>query len=362
VKELLLVTAREIKVRGRTKSYHLGIAVSCLLVAALVLLPGFFDGSKTYQLGVLGPALDAGIQVESIHFDDRAAAEGALRSGDVDALLVDGTTIVTSDTLDPQLGVLLQQAHQAAQLKAAGVTLTPLGVQSITGTHPAQAWLAMLLMVALFLLIMYTSIYVAVGVVEEKSGRIVEILLSSLQPWQLLNGKIVGLTVLAMINLVAVGATGLGAMLLAGDSASLPSGFDGVIANSMLWFLPGCVFFAALAAMLGSLVSRQEDLNSVLTPLMLLLVAICLLSLFVASSPHSTVSQIFSMIPPFSTMVMPVRFAVGAVPLWQLGAAWVLMLVATTGVALLAARVYRRAVLHSGARLKLSQLWNTSQP
>lgn len=357
MKELLLVTAREIKVRGRTKSYRIALVASCVLVAALALLPGFFDDSDAYQLGVVGPALDAGSRVETTHFDDRTTAESALRSGDVDALLVDGKTIVASDTLDPQLGLLLQQAHQAAQLKAAGVTLTPLEVQSIAGTDPVQTWLATFLVIVLFVLIMYTSMYVAVGVVEEKSSRIVEILLSSLRPWQLIGGKIIGLTVLALINLGAVAASGVGAMLLTGDSASLPSGIGGIIVNSVLWFLLGCAFFAALAAMVGSLVSRQEELNSVLTPLMLVLTATYLLSIFVASSPQSTLSQVFSMIPPFSAMVMPVRFAAGEVPLWQLAASWTLMLVAAAGVTQLAARVYRRAMLRTGARLKLSQIW-----
>ena len=362
MKEILLVTVREIKVRGRTKSYLIGIAVSCLLVVALAILPGFFDSPETFRLGVVGPSLEAGSQVESVPFDDRAAADNALRSGDVDALLVDGKTIVTPDTLDPDLEGMLQLAHQAAQLKAAGVTLTPLEVQSISGTEPAQTWLATLLTVLLFLLILYTSIYVAVGVVEEKGGRIVELLLSSLRPSQILSGKIVGLTVLALINLGAVAVAGIGAMALTGDTGGLPSGLGGIIVNSILWFLLGCAFFGALAAMFGSLVSRQEDLNSVLTPLMLILMAIYLLSFFVASSPQSTVAQVFSMIPPFSTMVMPVRFAATEVPLWQLAAAWVLMLAATAGVTQLAARVYRRAVLRTGARLTLRQLWSTSRP
>jgi len=361
MKEMLLVTAREIKVRGRTKSYLIGIAVSSLLVIALALLPGLFDRPDTYRLGVVGPTLDAGSQVESVPFDDRGAAESALRSGDVDALLVDGKTVISSDTLDPELSVLLQQAHQAAQLEAAGVTLTPLDIQSVSGIQPAQTWLATLLTVVLFLLILYTSIYVAVGVVEEKGGRIVELLLSSLRPSQILAGKIVGLTVLALINLGAVATAGFAATMLAGDTGGLPSGLGGIIANSILWFLLGCAFFGALAAMFGSLVSRQEDLNSVLTPLMLVLTAIYLLSFFVATSPQGTVAQVFSMIPPFSTMVMPVRFAATAVPLWQLAAAWVLMLVATVGVTQLAARVYRRAVIRTGARLTLRQLWRTSK-
>jgi ABC-2 type transport system permease protein len=280
----------------------------------------------------------------------------------VDALLVDGRTIVTSGTLDPDLGILLQQAHQAAQLEAAGVRLTPLEVQSTSSAPPGQTFVATILTIVLFILILYTSLYVAVGVVEEKSGRIVELLLSSLRPWQILSGKIIGLIVLALINVGAVLATGLGATLLAGETTSLPSGFGGIVANAILWFVVGCIFFAALSAMFGSLVSRQEDLNSVLTPLMLLLMSIYLLSFFVAGSPRSPVAQIFSMIPPFSTMVMPVRYAVDDVPLWQFAVAWLLMLVATAVITQLAGRIYRRAVLRTGARLKLSQLWKASQP
>ncbi len=361
MKEFFLVAAREIKVRGRTKSFVISLVASALLVAALAFLPSFFDdGDSSFTVGVVGQELAAGPDVTYKKFDTSAAAEEALRAGEVDAMLLDGQTLVGDGSVDTDLEYLMRQAYQQAQLTSAGVTLDPLNVSTIAGKEApdgARVALANLLVILLFMLIMFTAMYVAIGIVEEKSSRIVEILLASVKPWQLLGGKIVGLVVLGFVNLLVIAAAGLGASAAAGEIGSLPSGIGGIVANTFLWFLLGSAFFAALAAAFGSLVSRQEDLNGVLSPMTMTLIITYLLSFFVATKPESTVAQVFSMLPPFSAMAMPVRFAATDVPLWQTLVSIVVMVVATIGVMMLGARIYQRAVLRTGARLKLAQLF-----
>jgi ABC-2 type transport system permease protein len=197
--------------------------------------------------------------------------------------------------------------------------------------------------------------YVAMGVVEEKGSRIVEILLTSVRPWQLLGGKIVGLGALALANLVVIIVAGLGAAAATGLAADLPPGMTGIVISALCWFVLGYAFFAALAAALGSLVSRQEDANSVLTPMTMLMMITYLVAYFAAVQPGSAVARILSLVPPFSSMVMPVRMAGGEVLAWEIALAAVLMLLATVGTLLLGARIYQRAVLRTGARVKLSE-------
>lgn len=194
------------------------------------------------------------------------------------------------------------------------------------------------------------------GVVEEKGSRIVEILLTSIRPWQLLGGKIVGLGVLALVNLVAIIVAGLGAAAATGLAADLPPGMAGIVISALFWFILGYGFFAAMAAALGSLVSRQEDVSSVLTPMTMLMTATYLVAYYAAVDPSGPVARILSLVPPFSSMVMPVRMAGGAVAAWEIALAAVLMLLATAGTLALGSRIYQRAVLRTGARVKLSEV------
>ncbi|AWS41116.1 ABC transporter permease [Streptosporangium sp. 'caverna'] len=377
---LWLVAQREIVTRGRTKAFVIGLVVSAVLVAALAFLPRIFAGPDSYTLGVTGSqSLQSAltqtakdIEITVRQFPDEAAASKAVLAGDVDAALVADRKVLADGEVDRELGLLLENAHQAAQvqrqlaeagLDPAKVTqamrVTPLEQVSVgtdTRYSGVRIGLASLLVMVLFFLIIYSSMYVAMGVVEEKGSRIVEILLTSIRPWQLLGGKIVGLGALALINLVVVIVAGLGAAAATGLAADLPPGMTGIVISTLFWFLLGYGFFAAMAAALGSLVSRQEDVSSVLTPMTMIMMATYLVAYYAAFDPSGPVARILSLVPPFSSMVMPVRMAGGAVAAWEIALAAVLMLLATAGTLVLGSRIYQRAVLRTGARVKLSEV------
>lgn len=379
---LWLVARREIVTRGRTKAFVIGLVVSAVLVGALAFLPKLFSGPDTYTVALVGPqsqtlepvltGTSKDVTITVREFPDEAAARGAVGAGDVDAAVVDGHRVLADGEVDRELGLLLENAHQATQtqsrLAAAGLDaakvaqamqVTPLEQVSV-GADARYAGIrtgiASLLVMVLFFLLVYSSMYVAMGVVEEKGSRIVEILLSSLRPWQLLGGKIVGLGVLALANLVVIIVAGLGAAATTGLAADLPPGMTGIVISTLFWFILGYAFFAAFAAALGSLVSRQEDANSVLTPMTMLMMVAYLVAYSAAIQPNSAVAKILSLVPPFSSMVMPVRMAGGEVFAWEIAVAAVLMLLATAGTLLLGARIYQRAVLRTGARVKLSEV------
>ncbi|MFF3443490.1 ABC transporter permease [Streptosporangium sp. NPDC002721] len=378
---LWLVARREIVTRGRTKAFVIGLVVSAVLVAALAFLPRLFSGPDSYTVGLvgaqsqaLGPALTGtakDVELTVRQFPDEASASGAITAGDVDAAVVDGRRVLADGEVDRELGLLLEAANQTAQTQrqlseagldpakvAAAMRVAPLEQVSV-GADARYAGVrvavASLLVMVLFFLLIYSSMYVAMGVVEEKGSRIVEILLTSVRPWQLLGGKIVGLGALALANMVVIIVAGLGAAAATGLAADLPPGMTGIVVSALFWFVLGYAFFAAMAAALGSLVSRQEDANSVLTPMTMLMMVTYLVAYFAAVQPGSPLARILSLVPPFSSMVMPVRMAGGEVLLWEIAVAAVLMLLATAGTLMLGARIYSRAVLRTGARVKLSE-------
>jgi ABC-2 type transport system permease protein len=197
---------------------------------------------------------------------------------------------------------------------------------------------------------------VAAGVVEEKANRIIEILLSTVRPRQLLFGKVIGIGLLGVVQLILVGAVALVAVTKT-QVISVPE--IGVVAvlGGLLWFILGFVLFAFFYAAGGSMVSRQEDLGAVTVPITMLLVGTYLSFFWVISNPTSPVAAALSMLPPFSPVLMPSRMASGDAAIWQVLVAVVLMVAAIVGVNWLAARIYVNSVLRVGSRVGWGQAW-----
>ena len=182
------------------------------------------------------------------------------------------------------------------------------------------------------------------------------LLLASLRPWQLLAGKTIGLGVLGLLQIVAIAIIGLLVGQSSGTISDLPDGTYAVVGRAVMWFVLGYAFYAVLYAAIASLVSRQEEVGAVVTPATLLMMAGYFMSFIAAQNPDQTLARVLSMVPPFSAMIMPVRSAVIEVPLWETALAIVLMLIATAGVMWVGGRVYARAVLRTGARVKLREV------
>ncbi|WP_283135914.1 ABC transporter permease [Rhizohabitans arisaemae] len=362
---LMLVARREIVTQVRTKAFVIGLLITAALVAAISFAPKLFGGPESYALGTVdsqrlpleAAAPDAEFTWRA--FPDEAAAKQAVLAGDVDAVLVGGTKVLTDGKIDDQLGVLLQSVNREAKLGAAGVSIPPLQVVSVgadTRYQAARTGLATVLVIVLFMMLIGQATMVAMGVVEEKGSRIVEILLATLRPWQLLGGKIVGLGVVGLINLVTILAVGLAASMASGISADFPPGMPGLVAGVLVWFVLGYAFFATLAGAFASLVSRQEEVNSVLTPLIMVIMVSYFVSFFATRDPTGTLATVTSYVPPFSSMIMPVRMAAAEVPLWQAGLSMAAMVVAVLAALAFGAKVYQRAVLRTGARVKLGDV------
>ena len=382
-----LVARRELVEQIRGRSFLISTAITLVILIAIIVVPRLFGVGRpeTFDVGVVGgtsarvgqalaaQAGAAGVKVRLQQPADLAAAETAVRDGKLDLAIVDGRELLVKADVNEQLSLLAQSASRTLRaqerLAAAGLdqaeiqsTLvpSPLPVRSLEPVDQTERSKRAIATVSIFLLYGQLIGYcfaVAMGVVEEKATRVVEVLLAAVRPLQLLAGKVVGLGLVGLIQLTAIGAVGL-TVAIAVDAISLPAGALGTIGWVLVWFLLGYAFYSSLFAVAGAIVSRQEELQNTAAPLNLLMVGSFLVAFMGAgSNPGSTLATVSSFLPPVAPLVMPVRIAAGEVAAWQVAASLGTMLVSILAVVLLASRLYEGAVLRTGARVKLRDAW-----
>jgi ABC-2 type transport system permease protein len=373
-----LVAAREIKLRIRSRAFVISTLVLVAAVAGMVVLAAVLrdEGRRNLDVGVVdatpaleralvanGDALDTDVTV--VHLPDEAAAERAVRDDDVDVALVGNTVIWEQDTNDVDEAIVkaaAQSAAIAARADAAGLDAAQLAEllqpppledrvlephDSDRGVRIATASIGVVL---LFLAIQTYGNMVLMGVIEEKSSRVVEVLLNHLRPRALLAGKVLGIGTLGLLQMVLVLLSALVALASVRgiDVPAIP--VDGLV-WFVVWFLLGFAFYATAFAMGGSLVSRQEDAASVITPISIPFIASYLASFAIAGNPGSTFAKVLSLVPITAPMTMPARIAAGEPSVVEITLSVVLTVLATYVLVVVAGRVYARNVLRTGARV-----------
>lgn len=377
-----LIARREISTRLQQRGYRIGVGVSLLVVVIACVLPAVFrshDKTSSYTVGVIGSqpglvqALDSVAAAQHIHIsaesDTVARARAKVAAGSWSAAVLPGGVLVVQQASDGAVAVV-QSAYRLAatlqHLEAAGLSPTqagaalqvqPLQVSATKSESDTQRRaLAIIAVVVLFSQLVTYCTWVAMGVVEEKSSRVVELVLSAVRPLQLLAGKLLGIGLLAAAQVLTIGIVGLVAASSAG-TLSVPASAIATLVVSFVGFLLGYAFFAALAAGLASTVSRQEEVSGVLAPVTIGLTVCYVISFTSANGSGSGLSRVVSVVPPFSAIAMPARIARGSVPVLDVALAVVLLVAATIGVVLVAARVYRASILLTGTRVSLKQAW-----
>lgn len=375
---LLLVAGREIRVRGLSKANIVSLIVTVVIVGALAALPTLIGGDDADEkIGLAGTnasamqaQLDAMGGFDITVYGTAAEAEQAVEDETVEAAVADGS-LYSRDGVGNELETRLDAAWQAASVQtnlanaglsdqeiAGALAVKPLEFVTLESggvTGPLDYFTGLIISIIMFMMLMTPVQYIAMGVVEEKSSRIVEILLTSLKPWQLLGGKVIGLGVISLVNLVAMVAVGLGVSAATGMLSDLPPGTASAAVSTVGWWLIAFALFGTLAGGVGSLVSRQEESGSVLTPLIMSLTVSYIGAIFLLNAPTSTFAEILSLVPPFSAIAMPTRMAIADVPAWQIGLSAGLLALAAAGALALGAQLYKRSVLFTGSRLKLSE-------
>ena len=224
--------------------------------------------------------------------------------------------------------------------------------------------------------------YVMQGVIEEKSNRVVEIIVSSVRPFELLMGKVLGigamgLTQMLVWSAVVVGGLAGAAPLLAlfldpsslgvapdassqamaeAAGLSIPTIPFTLIAWFILFFLGGFLLYASLFAAVGSAVEQQQDAQNLLLPVMTPLILPILFLTFILESPDATISVVLSLIPFFSPILMMLRAAITTVPAWEMAAAFGLLVATFVAVIGLAGRIYRIGILSYGKTPSLREI------
>ncbi len=379
-----LVARRELSTRLRSRAYRVGVALMVLLVVGTTVVLHFVHGGgpATSTVGVLrqdaslaapleagGAAAGANVVVRTL--PDQAAGLAELRGGGIDALVStapQGLQVTVHRTLDGTLqGVLGSLARERALdtqiVRLGGDPAKVAGAESsatvrVTALDPAPQVQSQHIVVGIaiglliYLALMTCGPMIAQGVVEEKSSRVVELLLATVRPWQLMTGKVVGTGLLGLAQVVLVSAAGLLSGWATGTLTLSLGGSVGLALWGAAWFLAGFALYALLFAAAGALVSRQEDLGGVQAPVLMPIVAAWVIGISVLPAhPGSGLAATLSMLPPFAPVLMPMRIALGPVPLWQSLTALALTLALAALLVRLAARVYRNSVLRSGARV-----------
>ncbi len=321
------------------------------------------------------------IAVRVVDEADRAAADSALRSGRVD-LVVDGAhTVLVEKPIDANdssdeaalVHALAQDLAVFSAYGADGLSPTQIAALSHVSPFPVQSLVhgaggaksakstkveasSLIGVILIFVILIQYLTWTLMGVLEEKSSRVVEVLLATVRPIQLLGGKLLGIGTVVMAQallLVAeaiVVAEAVGSTLLHGTGPA-------VIVTTVIWLALGYAFYSWLYAAAGSLAQRQDQVQALAIPLSVPMIFGYIVALTGASSGSpSGLVKVLAYLPPTAPFAMTTLVGFGAASWWQVALSAGESVVATIGVAVLAARVYRRAVLRTGRRVHLTDV------
>jgi ABC-2 type transport system permease protein len=383
-----LVARRELVERVREPSFMIGTGITLLIVALAVIVPNLLGlgGPSTYTVATVdersaevaeaakqtAKPFDAEIEAEPMSEQE---AQAALDAEEVDAVLAQGE-IRALEEPDEELVNALQaanaQVETLAGLTSAGLSadqarqaLSPPPLRVATA-EPVDEQKDSLQAVAFFaILLLYGQLltygyWVASGVVEEKASRVVEVLLAAIRPRELLAGKVIGLGLLGLAQLLVIAALGL-VIAAATGSLEVDSDVVAAVGLSLLWFVLGYAFYACAFACAGALVPRVEELQSSITPLSVIILVSLFIAFGVNSDPSSTLATVTSFIPFTAPMTLPPRILVGEASTIEIVGGAVITLASAAALIPLAARVYEGAVMRTGSAVKLRDAWRAAR-
>jgi ABC-2 type transport system permease protein len=396
-KGVCLVAARELKERGRSKAYLISSIFTIIIVLGAIFVPALLGGDgTTHQIGLVGDGgpelVDAAAALaeqratedepaelfEIQTFESVEEAEAALDEGTIDTAIVDATALLTrgggffggssaDSRLQEAAATVRIQDLVAENAEAAEVVellaSEPLEVRRIgEASEEEQAIRGAIAFGGLILMYMAVLTYgtwMLSGVTEEKTNRVVEVLLSTLKPWQIFAGKLVGIGLLGVGQMAVLIAIAFAALSL-NDTIDLPSlPVDSVIAL-IGWFILGFLLYATLFGAAGSLVSRMEDAQNAAAPLSILAVVGYLFSFTALGDPGGTVAVVGTYIPFTAPYVAPIRLAFGEITGLEMALAVAITIVTIVLMVRLAGRVYAGGLLRFGSRVKWSEAFRSA--
>ena len=388
-----LVARREIIERGRSRGFLLSVVFTTLLVVGSFVLPTvLFGEDQPTRIGLvrpIPPGLEQAITatadqfdqpVELVPLDDAAAADEALQSETVDVVAE-----VPSDLSSPGSIRFPNEADQAVAqvistsvialrfqdilgnagvepgaLLDAQVTPTVDSLDPETEADQSRFLFANIGAVLILIGIFSFGFTVLTGVVEEKQSRVVEVVLSTVRPRDLLMGKVLGIGILGLIQLVVFVVAALAAAVWT-DRFVLPETTPSAIALLVVWFVLGYALYSTALGFLGALASRLEEASNASTPVTMIAMISYFVAIFaVINDPSGPVAQIATFVPASAPFVVPLRAAFDAITAVEVVIAIALTVVAIWVLFVIGARVYAGAVLQTAGRMKIRDAWRSA--
>jgi ABC-2 type transport system permease protein len=387
VRPAWLVARRELRERVRSKALWTGMVIMLIVVVAAVVVPAAlgdremsrdvgFAGRTSQELpqAVTDQGGELGITVGVHRYDDVPAGEAAMRDKQIDVLVVDGRQLTWRGEQEERLRAVLTGAIQLVTVQqraaAAGITqeqltavAAPVAIENrelgiAAGRSQDDEVAASVMSLVLLAALATYGQLVLTGVVQEKSSRVVEVLLARMSARDLLAGKVAGIGLLGIGQLAVTAAAALAATVVF-DPVDVPAVSGAVLAWGIVWFALGYTMYAMAYGAMGSLASRVEDASAVAAPATVLLILGYWTSLLaVSDDPEGPWATAVSLFPATAPYAMPARTALGVTAWWEPLLAVTLALAAIAGLVVLAGRVYTGAILHTGATLKLREAWS----
>jgi len=417
MRKIWVVIGREFIERVRNKWFVISTLLGPVLMAVLILMPilmatrgqdrtvvvldvsvGEFGTRVTEMLNGPAPIRASHVVVDLADLE-HVADSLALAVGNkmLDGLLIisdetvqDGTVEYRGSNVSSQIDMsvlrrIVREAVLIVRLGQVGVdpdlvaqATIPLRMQTVTirrgqvteQSGEAAFFVAYFVWFLLYMAIVLYGVQVMGAVVEEKTSRVVEVLVSSLKPFQLLAGKVVGVGAVGLLQLGIW--TGVGWLLVSqrdrimglfGFGEASTSGFSlpdiplSLVIILLLYFVLGYFLYAAMFAAVGAMSNSEAEARQAQAPVVMVLVIPAMLSMIALNSPDGTLAKTLTLVPFSSPIATPVRWAATGVPLAELGASILILMISVVGVTWVAGRIYRVGILMHGKRPKLVELW-----
>lgn len=373
LQRIRLVAEREFLEYARQPSFRNGTLVTAaLIVLAIVsisILPAILGGPDDVRLGVLpagAPVVEsldvivdpATTELEVVDLDDRAEARARLRDEALDVVVVDASSVLVLEDIDAGTADLLQRAMSTTALadllerspsSALAATDVPMTVEQLEPVDPEVIERRVVTLIAVMLALgqVMTGAYViASGTVEEKTSRVIEVVVSKVHPRTLLTGKLVGLGLVLFGQLIVFVIVGLAGMAISPD-ISIPTGLGASAGAVVFWYLLAFAIYSSLFSIAAALSARQEDMAQKMAPMMYVLFAAFAAGFYAFGNPDALITRILTYVPFTAPAVLPARQAAGAIPAWEVVAAVAVTLLAAVAAVRFAGRVYTAGALRT---------------
>jgi len=379
-----LIAARELRERLRGRALRLGTLLILAVVAAAIVIPTLTSSaSGPERVGTVGTltaaqraalsasAASVGTKVVVSTEPDLSTATAALRAGRLDVAVVQGRALLAPSASaaanDPYVQALAANLGFANAIAAAGLSPSqaailgsakPVAVASVQKgpAKPRVHGTSIFGLVLVFVMLSQYNTWILIGVLEEKTSRVVEVLLAAVRPVQLLAGKVLGIGLVAVgqatliVGFALIVARLVGSDLLRGTAPL-------TLLATLAWLLIGYAFYCWVYAAAGSMVSRQDQVQSIAFPLSLpVIFGYVMAILAVSEGSASLFVKVLAYLPPTAPFAMPVLVSLGEVTWWGFVASVAISIACTVLVARIAASIYRRAILRTGRRVRLAEV------